>query len=353
MGVIYILMACYTMSGSGILDLCFNQFQILGERKIYPGEVVRVDKICSKKWKLVDGTLRGLVKPETQFLKCTDLKKNELCVSMAHPGIFNPVAQRGLSKDEKVVYLINDLTKMFRFPVFVRLAFGWPPKLVGTEFSGVLKLLEIEKKETLVAYNFLGSKQIMITELPTDLNVRLQTIENLEEVEASGTFKAVMDQCKDSVYPYVVSMKSMEIPYEVVGGPPAKKRSIAYGRMARPCDMSYFSRSDIYPPLEEQQMSTLSRLSFKDPERALKGLYHMDIDSIINEETSTDSSIIQGHSRNSSNSSSHLNERFSTQVNLLGSDSAENNPTIDPTNREIRDSRVQKMKQIMKREAPC
>ena len=108
---------------------------------------------------------------------------------MAHPGIFNPVAQRGLEKDEKVVYLINDVIRVYKFPMYVRLAFGWPPRLVGTEFSGVLKLTEIDKKETLVSYNFTNGKDTVITEIPTDLNIRLQTIENLEEVESSDAFK--------------------------------------------------------------------------------------------------------------------------------------------------------------------
>ena len=310
-----------------------------------------MEKICSKKWKLVDGTLRGLVKPETQFLKCTDLKMNELCVSLAHPGVFNPVAQRGLDKDEKVVYLINDVIKVFKFPIFVRLAFGWPPRLVGTEFSGVIKLDEIDKKETLVAYNFTNGKDTVITEIPTDLNIRLQTVENLEEVEGSEAFTKAMEECMNSVYPYVVNMKSMEIPYEPVGVPP-KRRAMAHGLMARPYNMRFFSRSDIYPPLEEQQMSTLSRISFKDPERALKGLYHMDIESIVNEESSTDGSIIQGHSRNSSNASSQLSERFNAQMSIDNSQ-ADNYPTSETLEREMRDSRAQKMKEIMKREAPC
>ena len=329
-------------------------FQILGEKKIYPGEVVKVEKICAKKWKLVDGTLRGLVKPQTQFLKCTDLKKNELCVSLAHPGIFNPVAQRELDKDEKVVYLINDVIKVFKFPIYARLAFGWPPKLVGTEFSGVVKLLEIDKKETLVAYNFTNGKDTVITEIPTDVNIRLQTVDNLEEVEESEAFSRALDECMNSVYPYVVSMKPMEIPYDPVGPPPPKKRPISHGLMARPYNMRYFSRSDIYPPLEEQQMSTLSRLSFKDPERALKGLYHMDIDSIVHEETSTDGSVIQGHSRTSSNSSSQLSDRFSAQMSIDNSQGPDHSyPTSETLGRDMRDSRAQKMKEIMKREAPC
>ena len=314
--------------------------------------MVKVEKICTKKWKLVDGTLRGLVKPETQFLKCTDLKKNELCVSLAHPGIFNPVAQRGLDKDEKVVYLINDVIKVFKFPVYVRLAFGWPPKLVGTEFSGVIKLDEIDKKETLVAYNFTNGKDTVITEIPTDLNIRLQTAENLEEIEGSDAFNKAMEECMNSVYPYVVSMKSMEFPYEPVGAPPPKRHPMAHGLMARPYNMRFFSRSDIYPPLEEQQMSTLSKISFKDPERALKGLYHMDIESIVNEESSTDGSIIQGHSRNSSNASSQLSERFNAQMSIDNSQ-GDNYPTSETLEREMRDSRAQKMKEIMKREAPC
>ena len=265
--------------------------------------------------------------------------------------MFNPVAQRGLDKDEKVVYLINDVIKVFKFPMFVRLAFGWPPKMSGTDFSGVLKLNEIDKKETLVSYNFTNVKETMITEIPTDLNIRLQTIENVEEVEASEAFQRAMDECMSSVYPYVVSMKSMEIPYEAVGPPPPKRRPIAYGRMGRPYNMKYFSRSEIYPPLEEQQMSTLSRLSFKDPERALKGLYHMDIESIINEETDVDGSIIQGHSRTSSNASSQLSGQFAHKMSIDGS--AGDFPTSETIEREKIDSRAQKIKEIMKREAPC
>ncbi len=330
--------------------------QILGESKIYPGEVIKVDKICSKKWKLVDGTLRGLVKPETQFLKCTDLKNNQICVSMAHPGLFNPVAQQGLEKEEKVVYLINDIARLCKLPVYVRLAFGWPPKMPGMQFSGVLKLTELTKKETLVAYNFLDHNETMITELPTDLNIRLQTVDNMEELEVSDVVRGALDRCVSSVYPYVVSMKSMEIPYDVAGPPPPKKKPAVYGLMARPCDMTHFSRSEIYPPLEEQQMSTLSRLSFKDPERALKGLYHMDMESIVNEETSTDSTITprDGHSRTSSNTSSQLSERLSTQLSVGNSELIpEAEPESETLNREMRDSRAQKIKEILKREAPC
>ncbi len=335
--------------------------QILGESKIYPGEVVKVVDICSKKWKLVDGTLRGLVKPETQFLKCVDLKNNELCVSLAHPGIFNPVAQKGLDKDEKVVFLINDIVKLFRFPLYVRLAFGWPPKMPGVEFSGVMRLVEVRKNETLVAYNFQDGRHAVIAEVPSDLNIRLQVLENASEVEESEAFKEAIDQCITSVYPYVVSIKAMEIPYTPGGGPPPKKRWASFGRMALPRDMLHFSRSDIYPPLEEQQMSTLSRLSFKDPERSLKGLYHMGMDSI--EETSTDDAAPSGpppprqedgHSRTSSNASSQLSEKLSSSLGIQdedgalggGADGAEGPP--HPA-----DSRARKLQEIREREAPC
>ena len=103
-------------------------------------------------------------------------------------------------------------------------------------------------------------------------------------------------------------------------------------------------------------MSTLSRLSFKDPERALKGLYHMDMESIVNEETSTDSTITprDGHSRTSSNTSSQLSERLSTQLSVGNSELIpEAEPESETLNREMRDSRAQKIKEILKREAPC
>ena len=79
----------------------------------------------------------------------------------------------------------------------------------------------------------------------------------------------------------------------------------------------------------------------------------MDIESIINEESSTDGSIIQGtqgHSRTSSNASSQLSEKFNHQMSIDGGNNFATSETLE---RDMRDSRAQKMKQIMKREAPC
>ncbi len=348
-------------------------FQIEAEAKIYPGEVVKIEKVVTKKWKLVDGTLRGLIKPETQFLKCRDLKKKELCVSMAHPGMFNPVAQNGLAKDEKVVYLINDIPKVFKLPVHVKLAFGWPPKLSGShEFSGVLKLNEVLKKETLVSYNFHPNKS-MIGELPTDLKIKLQTIENMEEIEECETFKRAMEQCLSLVYPYVVSMKTMDIPFESTEeAPPPKKRPLSWGKMARPYDMRLFSRSDIFPPLEEQQMSTLSRIAFKDPERALAGLYKMDMQFII-KESYTESTLDTGsRDQNHSDSSSQIDEASDklSQTSLgsleygrkeLSAVEYSAGPAVETANipstqtleSEMRDSRAKRIREIQKREAAC
>ncbi len=354
-------------------------FQIEQEAKIYPGEVVKIEKVVTKKWKLVDGTLRGLIKPETQFLKCRDLKKKELCVSMAHPGMFNPVAQNGLAKDEKVVYLINDIPKVFKLPVHVKLAFGWPPKLSGShEFSGVLKLQEVLKKETLVSYNFHPNKS-MIAELPTDLNIKLQTIENMEEIEECETFKRAMEQCLSLVYPYVVSMKTMNIPYESTEeAPPPKKTPMSFGKMSRPYDMRLFSRSDIFPPLEEQQMSTLSRIAFKDPERALAGLYKMDMQFIIHESNTESTLGLDRNSRdqNHSDSSSQIDDasdklsqtslgsleygrkelsavEYSAGPGVETANIPANIPSTHTLESEMRDSRAKRIREIQKREAAC
>ncbi len=255
-----------------------DDIQILGEKTIYPGEVLKMLKVCKKTWKTKtnvggkrdpeDENVMPL--PETHFLKCTDLKKNELCLPLAHPGKFSVIAQDDVNNINQV-YQVWKLLEHHSLPQVVRVAFGWAPKmnrgLPGDVFSGYLRLVESYRPDTLILYNYSDFGNVMV-ELPMDADVRLQRATNQIDLDKSEAFTKSLQYCQKMVFPFAISMKALQVKCERQSESEenTSSKGIASNLMANPRDMDTFSRSDVYPSLETDDVSDTWSFSFHDPE---------------------------------------------------------------------------------------
>ena len=120
---------------------------LLEEVNVYVGEILRCDGVGKRQWKTVgqsEGSDDSPAAPETQFLKCIDPSKNKLCISLGHPGKFSPIYDLNAGDDNpsNCVYQLGDLLKEeSSFPMSVRLAFGWMPKLpiIPRKFQDIMQ----------------------------------------------------------------------------------------------------------------------------------------------------------------------------------------------------------------------
>ena len=181
---------------------------IHGECKIKPGEVLVVDKVITKKWQTTSITSGSAIKEAaTKYLRCLTSSREALCFPFAHPGRFSILVGKG-NMNYNAVYKIDQLLEDFDFPLTVRLVFGRPPN-TECSFSGILRLLEIYRSETLVSLS-LTPRKYMLLEIPADVGIKIVLVDRRKENITDEAFQQAKDICERSVCDYVTAMKVME-----------------------------------------------------------------------------------------------------------------------------------------------
>lgn len=281
------MMLLCTLSVGFIGQVIDGELHLMSEEKLYPGEVLKIEKTITKKWKMV--SLGGSEEDPskqllTQFLWCLDRRDRDIFLPFAHPGKFCAIAQQ-LTQEANVVYQVGTLSEM-EFPLLVRLVFGWPPDNYP-EFTGLLRLGGSFRMDTVVMHNMIEDKAVII-EIPVDVGIKMYKASNMEEIKESNTYQDILHSCCANVFPYVAGMKSLSVRYERMekdsnadeNETSAAKKPLM-GRLARAMDMNGFSPLNIFPPPQEDTYDNVSdswTLSFKDPEH----LYD-DIGNVIDE----------------------------------------------------------------------
>ena len=247
------------------------------------GEVLKCDEIIKKKWKMAenggghdDVTVGDAAGATTEFLLCSDVKRNKLLVSVAHPGKFSPIFDKRL-KDKNVknvVYQAGDLLGLgLDFPFSVRLAFGCLPRLprIPRTFQGVLQLQGTVRPDTVVMCSLVDN-QLPLIEVPLNADVTLRVDELTSRTLRNSAHLRALKRCYATVYPFLTSIKLFDVKYsirndenEVTSG--KATGATRQGRMSAPVDMSKFSPFDVFPPLiKPEDISETWALSFCDPE---------------------------------------------------------------------------------------
>ena len=270
-------LSCSTIGGFRCTEDA-NELKITSEIRVYPGELLKVLGIVKKTWRVVEGT-EITEKPSTTFLKCYDRKKRQLYLPFAHPGKFCALYEK--PGERNVVFQIGGLLDL-EFPVLARLVFGWPPPHFK-QFTGFIRLVGLNRPDTVVLYNMIQDK-CLVLEVPNDIGCNWRKAENLEALKGSQEWKSVIDKCVATVYPFLITMKCLDVRYFRLPKPDPesgekqaneegveaveKKRKM--GRMARSLDMLTFNLSEVFPRLletEEKKISDSWAFTFRDPER--------------------------------------------------------------------------------------
>lgn len=303
-GCEYFLTRTQIAAFSGLTNID-GKLELHGEVKLYPGEIIKVEACIGRRWKARGDDGDKKKQHETKFLKCTDFHGRELYLPYAHPGIFHAVVEDDVNLDDpSVVYQLEDLLKQEKkLPMVVKLIFGWPPKK-SVEFHGYLRLLYIRRPDTFVIHGF-GSTEQSFAEIPLNIDWRVQSLLNIGKLKGSAMFNDTMERCRDKVYPFLTSIKTLTIQYKCLDdgdgdnddedGPPRRRKSSGnkaiIDRLTDPVDMSNFNPLNIYPPatdLDDGQdnVSESWSLSFRDPKPVSpvsKHLYEHK-DNVIGEE---------------------------------------------------------------------
>ena len=273
---------------------------LVAEKKVYPGEVLQVVGVASRRWKVrADSTPSST--PETLLLKCVNKSKREISFPLAHPGRFYAIAEPRTEANDSdhrktdCVYTISDIADAFQLPLNVSLVFGWTPWLRdGGNFDGPLRLLGVNRPETLVAYNFVRSKDVFV-ELPVGLRVKVRRATDTSQYEGSAAYKTALATCEKRTFPFVTSMKSASLvryvprqgsiqgstgsgageteengstdtTEEEVEDRGAAKRS---GFLPMAINMDGFNPLRLFPPLDYETVPDMGALSFTDAENCV------------------------------------------------------------------------------------
>ena len=273
---------------------------LVAEKKVYPGEMLQVTGVASRRWKVRTNSTPSST-PETLLLKCVNKSKREISFPLAHPGRFYAIAEPRTKANDSdsdnrktdCVYTISDIADAFQLPLNVSLVFGWTPWLRdGGNFAGQLRLLGVDRPETLVAYNFVRSKDVFV-ELPIGLRVKVQRATNSSQYEGSAAYKTALATCEKRTFPFVTSMKSASlVRYAARRGSTqdstedgagettengttdttgeedrgAGKRS---GFLPMAINMDGFNPLRLFPPLDYETVPDIGALSFTDAENSV------------------------------------------------------------------------------------
>ncbi|KAK2159836.1 hypothetical protein LSH36_145g05043 [Paralvinella palmiformis] len=262
-----------------------NDLQLGSEMKIYPGDILRMGQVVTKRWKSSSVTSTMSKKPKelvTKFLECIDREEKHIYLPLGHPGEFYAIWDSNVGNattKTDYVYYVYDLIQ-FGFPLMVRLVFGWPPADFP-QFSGLLRLIDVKKPDTIVTRN-LKHGSCIIMELPADCEARIERLENLDFLSNNSSFNKLLAHASDHIYPYLIGMKQIMTRYPLCASAPAGGADIGFnrdsigmsfnqdkriGHMANARDMKHFDILNIFPPLEESigQVADSWTLCFKDP----------------------------------------------------------------------------------------
>ena len=165
------------------------------QRAIPEASVLKVDGVFSAKWKTEAKT--GIFKnsnmiyttPNLQYLKCIDPKRKTVYIPYTTQGKFYTLYDTDIS-DQYALYRIKDLSRMFNFPLKVRLIYGTSP--IGDEkFTDLLYLNSKEEIESIITSS-IGLKKNVLLEIPVETSVFV----NLPVAEGSAL---EMDTVKEAI----------------------------------------------------------------------------------------------------------------------------------------------------------
>ncbi|OWF54398.1 uncharacterized protein LOC110445145 [Mizuhopecten yessoensis] len=146
-------------------------------------------------------TLAGTVNgpgDRVKFLRCTDSKGVVLYLSFDQQGTFTPIANPG---DVSGVFMFKDIVKVFRLPLTVKLVMGVWPKVDPSKFTGYMRLDWTYTDETAFLCP-LDKHSIRITPVPTEVPLKLNPVQNMEEIKESQSFKDMMTKCNKMIANY-------------------------------------------------------------------------------------------------------------------------------------------------------
>ena len=125
---------------------------------------------------------------KVRMLKCVDCKGDNVYLSFDQKGVFTPIASQN---DVTGVFLIKTILHRFRLPLTVKLVQGVWPKVDNNRFTGLIRLDWTYTEETAFVCP-LDRNVTRIFPIPTEVNLRLVTATNNNELKDSDAFNNVI-----------------------------------------------------------------------------------------------------------------------------------------------------------------
>lgn len=133
-----------------------------------------------------------------RLLKCTDSKGENVFLSFDQKGLFMPIASDG---DVMGVFMIKDVIHKFRLPLTIKLIQGVWPKVDTNRFTGMIRLDWAYTDETAFICP-LDRNTPRIYPVPTQVNLRLVTATNNNELKDNEAHTNIMVKCNRLVANY-------------------------------------------------------------------------------------------------------------------------------------------------------
>jgi len=135
---------------------------------------------------------------KVRLLKCVDSRGEDLYLSLDQKALFTPIASEN---DVTGVFLIKDIMHRFRLPLTVKLIQGVWPKVDANRFTGLIRLDWAYTDENAFVCP-LDRNQPRIYPIPTEVNLRLVTAVNNDELKANEAFSNIMVKCNRLITNY-------------------------------------------------------------------------------------------------------------------------------------------------------
>lgn len=135
---------------------------------------------------------------KVRLLKCSDSKGENLFLSFDQKAMFTPIAGEG---DVIGVFMIKDVINKFRLPLTVKLIQGVWPKVDSTRFTGLIRLDWAYTDETAFVCP-LDRNTPRIYPIPTEVNLRLVTATNNNDLKDNEAYTNIMVKCNRLVANY-------------------------------------------------------------------------------------------------------------------------------------------------------